>query len=84
MLHYHANAAQVGKQLECRCGHVPPCQFWQKAWGPIPEEILVVREPQTKQAAEPRPRPPKPSECMDAWGWLDSSADKYLPACLPA
>ncbi len=33
---------QVGKQLECSCGHEPPCQFWQKAWGgEIPKEILA-------------------------------------------
>jgi hypothetical protein len=45
----------VGKQLECRCGHEPPCQFWQKAWGPISEEILKVREAKTKKAAAAKP-----------------------------
>ncbi len=50
----HAPAAQVGKQLECRCGHEPPCQFWQKAWGEIPKEMLTVKEPTAKQPAAPK------------------------------
>ncbi len=36
-----------------------PCQLWQKDWGSIPKEILVVREPKTKQAAAAKPKATK-------------------------
>jgi hypothetical protein len=36
---------QVGKQLECTCGHEPPLQFWQKAWGGVVAAPAVVTPP---------------------------------------
>ncbi len=45
--------AQVGEQKECRCGHKPPCQFYQKDWGPVNPLVLKphVPVPRAKKAA---------------------------------
>ncbi len=32
---------QMGINASCVCGHNPPCQFWQKAWGPVPAAVTV-------------------------------------------
>jgi hypothetical protein len=46
--------AQVGEQKKCRCGHQPPCQFYQKDWGPVNPLVLKphVPKPRAKKAAE--------------------------------
>ncbi len=46
--------AQVGEQKECRCGHKPPCQFYQKDWGPVNPLVLKphMPEPRAKKSAD--------------------------------
>ncbi len=48
--------AQVGEQKQCRCGHQPPCQFYQKDWGPVNPLVLKphVAKPRAKKVAKPR------------------------------
>jgi hypothetical protein len=77
MLTTAALPAQVGEQKECRCGHKPPCQFYQKDWGTV--NPLVLKPYVLKQRAK------KAAMSVDDLGDLDPErAPEFVGAQIEA
>jgi hypothetical protein len=77
MLTTAALPAQVGEQKECRCGYKPPCQFYQKDWGPVNPLVL--------KPYVPVPRPKKAAMSVDDLDDLDPKrAPEFVDAQIKA